>query len=693
MPSLVTDNARKAASPPGRKGVKGKEETKNKASNASSNEAMKISAGRNSPAGKNSTAPSDSEAIAPGSHDENEGSQELNDVVESSAENPAISPEESEAVSRENPAEAKFPSQAKGSVNSRLRNSLDKKPPVRASPPTPPRKQKSPSKPLTRKSIKSDSPPKEPSKQLEQEAVESDAGLDEQETQQQHHPKLVNSNALNLLRLARASHIAGDNPLKAIDYASRAATLFEKEDGEVANLELVLCLHIVAAGYCRLGRYDEAIKVLESSLLIPSVDQGSEHALAVFAGHMQLGDTLSLVGKHEMALASYHNALDVQKQVLGDMDPRVAETCRYLSEAHLQVMQFDEAQQLCKHVLDIHSQHSPAGSVDEAIDRKLMALIHAGKGEHEMALEHLVLASTTLSCNGQDLDVASVDCSIGEAYFALGRYDEAVFSYQKALTILKSAKGDSHTAVAAVYVSLADLYLKTGRQREAKTYCENALKIFGKNNAGHELSSGLVEVAGVYEAMGEREQALSLLKRALDILQLAPGEQSAAAGVEAQMGVLLYVMGKFSEAYTAFNSAILKLKFGTDRETTFLGVLFNQLALASVELQQLDNAVKHFEEAKRILEKAVGPHHAETLAVSSNLAGCYDALGRVNDAIALLENVVEIKEELLGTVHPDVARDRERLLALLKGVGRSRARKTSTLEELLLLPNPEAAIT
>uniref|UniRef100_A0A251UQC0 Tetratricopeptide-like helical domain-containing protein n=1 Tax=Helianthus annuus TaxID=4232 RepID=A0A251UQC0_HELAN len=62
-------------------------------------------------------------------------------------------------------------------------------------------------------------------------------------------------------------------------------------------------------------------------------------------------------------------------EALGDTDPRVAKTCRYLAEALVQAMQFDEADTLCKRTLEIHRIHSAPASLEEAADRRLMALV------------------------------------------------------------------------------------------------------------------------------------------------------------------------------------------------------------------------------------------------------------------------------------------------------------------------------
>jgi hypothetical protein len=63
---------------------------------------------------------------------------------------------------------------------------------------------------------------------------------------------------------------------------------------------------------------------------------------------------------------------------------------------------------------------------------------------------------------------------------------------------------------------------------------------------------------------------------------------------------------------------------------------------------------------------------------------------RTREAIKLLEEVLELKENQMGSVHPEVGEERLRLQQLLKEVGISRARKSSTLKELLHMAAEEA---
>ncbi|KAG7559040.1 Tetratricopeptide repeat-containing domain [Arabidopsis thaliana x Arabidopsis arenosa] len=500
-----------------------------------------------------------------------------------------------------------------------------------------------------------------------------------------------------LLKQARELVSSGENLNKALDLALRAVKVFEKcgEGEKQFGLNLVMSLHILAAIYAGLGRYNDAVPVLERSIEIPMIEDGEDHALAKFAGCMQLGDMYGLMGQVENSILLYTAGLEIQRQVLGESDARVGETCRYLAEAHVQAMQFEEASRLCQMALDIHKENGAAttASIEEAADRKLMGLICDAKGDYEVALEHYVLASMAMSSQNHREDVASVDCSIGDAYMSLARFDEAIFAYQKALAVFKQAKGETHSSVASVYVRLADLYNKIGKIRDSKSYCENALKIYLKPTPGtpiEEVATGFIEISAIYQSMNELDQSLKLLRRALKIYANAPGQQNTIAGIEAQMGVISYMMGNYPESYNIFKSAISKFRNSGEKKTALFGIALNQMGLACVQRYAINEAADLFEEAKTILEKEYGPYHPDTLAVYSNLAGTYDAMGRLDDAIEILEYVVGTREEKLGTANPEVEDEKQRLAALLKEAGRGRSKKNRALLTLLD-KNPEIA--
>ena len=56
---------------------------------------------------------------------------------------------------------------------------------------------------------------------------------------------------------------------------------------------------------------------------------------------------------------------------------------------------------------------------------------------------------------------------------------------------------------------------------------------------------------------------------------------------------------------------------------------------------------------------------------------------RVEDAIEILEYILKMREEKLGTANPDVDDEKKRLAELLKEAGRTRNKKGKSLENLL----------
>lgn len=56
---------------------------------------------------------------------------------------------------------------------------------------------------------------------------------------------------------------------------------------------------------------------------------------------------------------------------------------------------------------------------------------------------------------------------------------------------------------------------------------------------------------------------------------------------------------------------------------------------------------------------------------------------RLDEAIDILEYIVTVREEKLGTANPEVVDEKRRLDELLKETGRVRSRKTKSLENLL----------
>lgn len=88
------------------------------------------------------------------------------------------------------------------------------------------------------------------------------------------------------------------------------------------------------------------------------------------------------------------------------------------------------------------------------------------------------------------------------------------------------------------------------------------------------------------------------------------------------------VRGRTNESYCSFKNAIDMLRVLGGKKPAFFGIVLNQMGLVCVQQNAIIEAAELFEEARSVLEQDCSPSHPDTLGVCSNLAGVYDAMGR-----------------------------------------------------------------
>jgi len=83
------------------------------------------------------------------------------------------------------------------------------------------------------------------------------------------------------------------------------------------------------------------------------------------------------------------------------------------------------------------------------------------------------------------------------------------------------------------------------------------------------------------------------------------------------------------------------------------------------------DAIAILEQLLPIRERVQGAEHPATLSTRHNLAGAYQAAGRAGDAIAIFEQLLPISERVQGAEHPDTLTTRHNLAAAYREVGRT----------------------
>ncbi|KAG0607736.1 hypothetical protein M758_8G050600 [Ceratodon purpureus] len=448
--------------------------------------------------------------------------------------------------------------------------------------------------------------------------------------------------AIVSLRLGQEYEARGEDPKTFLKLGEQALSIF-KTIGEF-SLEIGMCHHLIALAHHRLGHQELSLENLDKALSVLKDKEGKESAPVRFAVQFLLGDTLSALGKHEEALNHYVEGLAVQETILEEGHPQLASNYRQVAEAFTQVMLFDEAKALVERALEAHIKLNGKGSMDEAIDRRLLSVIYSGLEEHEKALEEQQTVRSILNEKDLSSEALFVEIAIADTQVTLGRFDDAIATLQNAVSQL--AEGSSMRALATV--NLAKAYSQQGNTEKAEEHSRAAIalldsKLEGLTGQDTELLTAgecYTELAAIHQQMNQPNEAIALLKKGLSIYKQLPQQLNATAGSQAQIGMLLLFNGKVNEAIPYMEEAASNLRQSFGAGHFSLALVLNHLAVGHVELKNMTKAVELFEEAKSIYSKTHGPGQQDTLAIYYNLMKVYATMGRKDEAIANAKHIV-----------------------------------------------------
>ena len=221
----------------------------------------------------------------------------------------------------------------------------------------------------------------------------------------------------------------------------------------------------------------------------------------------------------------------------------------------------------------------------------------------------------------------------GRINFEMGRYQEALPFFVKALAILEKSLGPAHPNVAPILNNLALLYVTQGLYTKAEPLYERSLKIreksFGPEHP--DVATSLNNLALLYFNQKLYTKAESLHQRSLKIREKSFGPEH-------------------PDVATSLNNLAL--------------LYFNQGLYAKAE--------PLYQRSLKILEKSLGPEHPRLAASLNNLGGIYYAQGLYAKAEPLYQRSLKILEKSFGPEHPIVARSLESYAKLLGKTGRTK---------------------
>jgi eukaryotic-like serine/threonine-protein kinase len=256
---------------------------------------------------------------------------------------------------------------------------------------------------------------------------------------------------------------------------------------------------------------------------------------------------------------------------------------------------------------------------------------------------------------------------LGNVYFQLALYPEALKLHEKALAIRRELSEEPSWELAESYRRVGSALHKTAEYAKAKLFLERALAMHEGRDDHLAVAMTLNDLANRSRAVGELEEAERLLERAaalnarhgdLDSPQLAKNLNN--------LAIALWKQQKHREAAAVFERALAIHRKNEGELSSLIAGTEDNLAMMLSEMGDHEAARVHSARAIAISERLYTRPHAN-LAMLLNTAG-FLATKRDDheEAIRLYERSLAVYEQSMDREHPDVAYP-------LQNLGRERA--------------------
>ncbi len=344
----------------------------------------------------------------------------------------------------------------------------------------------------------------------------------------------------------------------SIFFFERAFELFKKGEhweGMVASKNKI------SENLCAVFELEEALEVANEALTLSNEYLGENHLERANA-LSNIGNVYYLTGRHELALEEYNEALRITESVQHDEKHLYsAPTNLGIGNVYYGKLQYEEAFRYFKNALETNREI--LGDAHPYVANSYLSLgnLYRNKGSYNLAQENY---SKALEINqgvfgDNHPDVATTYVGIADIFKSSGGYEIALQYYNQALIIYSKFLDERNPKFGSIYLGFADVAKNKGDYQEAIKYYEKALEVFS-NSVGEVHQSSIRSLLGVANTFIYQEKfadALEYYGRVLDINFNLVGETHVnTSAAYNNLGSLYYFAGDFELAVRYFQKAL-----------------------------------------------------------------------------------------------------------------------------------------
>ncbi|MBT8310695.1 MAG: CHAT domain-containing protein, partial [Flavobacteriaceae bacterium] len=258
----------------------------------------------------------------------------------------------------------------------------------------------------------------------------------------------------------------------------------------------------------------------------------------------------------------------------------------------------------------------------------------------------------TISIYGQDHPAApTFNNNLGLAHQNLGNYEEALSYFSNAIEKTKT-KDKITDDFATRLMNLAFCYTSLGEYTKAEQYYFDSLKIWDSLDKDHDDYGKLLNNIGkLYRETGDHVKAKNLFKTALDnFLENFDESHDRYGYILNDYASILLISGDEEEAIRLMEN---NLKIAEDNKITNTVDYFKRqynLAKAYNVMERFNEALPLLQNATQNIERFYGRDHPEYGTILKSLGDTYLGLGRINEAVAIMESSNKVLLEQINQV-------------------------------------------
>lgn len=245
---------------------------------------------------------------------------------------------------------------------------------------------------------------------------------------------------------------------------------------------------------------------------------------------------------------------------------------------------------------------------------------------------------------------------VGDSLKAMGLFEQALVSHERALELRIREFGEDHVATLASMETLGSLHRRVGELDEAQALLEQAADRSLRNlGAEHpQTLSAMGNLAGLHFSKGDLEQAKALFEEVLPIWRRLQGDDHPETlAVIGNLGVVHDSLREYEQAEAYFREALeIRRRVLGEHDPSTLASL-GGLGMLLENTGDFEGAEEVMRECVEAARRGLGSEHPFTIGSINNLGSFLQNQGRYDEAGPLLREALGGARKVLGEDHPN----------------------------------------